>query len=70
MKKTTINRIIDNHGSRKLTYIGAYAYKLQWHPMAGKCYIVRCKREYLGREWLDWEGNIVNGWEWIQPIDF
>ena len=70
MKQATINRIIDNHNNGKQTYIGVYAYNLQWHPMTEKCYIVRCKREYLGREWLDWEGNIVNGWEWMQPIDF
>ena len=70
MKQTTISRIINNHSYGKLTYIGVYAYDLQWHPMAGKCFIIRCKREHESREWLDWEGNIVNGWEWLQPIDF
>lgn len=70
MKQSTINRIISNHSDRKSTYIGIYAYKLEWHPMAGKWFIVRCKRGDECHEWLDWEGNIVNGWEWIQPIDF
>lgn len=70
MKQSTINRIINNHNNGKATYIGKYVYNLQFHPMAGKCYITRCKRENVGREWLNWEGNVVNGWEWIQPIDF
>ena len=70
MKKSTINRIVDNHSRGKATYIGAYAYKLQWHPMEEKWFLVRCKREDESREWLDWEGSIVNGWEWIQPLDF
>lgn len=70
MKQTTISRIISNHSHGKSTYIGVYAYNLQWYPMVGKCFIIRCKREDESREWLDREGNIVNGWEWIQPIDF
>lgn len=68
MKQSTINRIIKNHEERKNTYIGNFVYKLQWHPMVEKTFIIRCKREDEGREWLDWEGNIVNGWEWLQPL--
>ena len=70
MKQRTINRIISNYSNEKSTYIGIYVYSLQWHPMAGKWFIIRCKRKNVGREWLDWEGNVVNDWEWLQPIDF
>lgn len=70
MKQSTVNRIISNYSRGKSTYIGVYAYSIQWHPMTSKCFIIRCKRDDVGREWLDWEGNIVNGWEWLQPIDF
>lgn len=69
MKQSTISRITNNHSNGKLTYIGIYAYDIQFHPMAGKCYITRCKREHIGREWLDSWGNVVNGWEWLQPIN-
>lgn len=53
MKQSTINRIISNHSRGKVTYIGQYTYNLQWHPMAGKCYIIRCKRGNEFIEWLD-----------------
>lgn len=70
MKQSTVNRIISNHSRGKSTYIGVYAYNLKWNPMAGKYFIIRCKREDEGREWLNWEGNIISGWEWTQSIDF
>lgn len=68
MKQSTINRIIKNYEEGKNTYIGNYVYKLQWHPMAGKTFIVRCKREDENREWISWDGIIVNGWEWLKPL--
>lgn len=70
MKQSTIDRIINNHNNRKLTHIGAYIYDIQWHPLDNKWYIRRCKKDNIGREWLDWKGNVISGWEWIQPIDF
>lgn len=69
MKQLTISHIINNHNNGKLTYIGIYAYDIQFHPMAGKCYIIRCKRGNEFIEWLDSWGNVVNGWEWLQPIN-
>ena len=44
MKKTTIDRIVNNYSMSKSTYIGKYVYTLQYHPMIGKMFIIRCKR--------------------------
>lgn len=69
MKQSTIDRIINNYHNGKQTYIGNYVYSIQWHPMAGRSYIIRCKRGDEKREWIDWAGNIVTGWEWMLPIN-
>lgn len=70
MKKSTIERIIDNYNKGRNTFIGKFVYSIRWHPMTRKDYIIRCKRGNENREWLDWEGNIVTGWEWMRPIVF
>lgn len=68
MKKSTIDRICENHERGKLTYMGAYAYNVQFHPMAGKFFVIRCPRDLLGQEWIDHDGNMVNGWDFWEVI--
>lgn len=70
MKKSTIKKIISNYSKGRKTYMGNFVYSIQWHPMTGKNYIVRCRKQDEGKEWLDWNGNIINGWEWLKIIDF
>ncbi len=62
MKQSTIERIIVNHDHNKLTYIGAYAYKINGN------YIIRCNRADLGRHWIDSNGNMFDGWKKVEKI--
>lgn len=76
MKQTTVDKIINNHNMGKPTYMGKYTYKLQYHPMENKWYIVRCPREKEEIEFVIlplFEGDsptIANYWEWYLPIKF
>lgn len=66
MKTSFIEKIVREHNEGKqYTLHGEYAYSIQWHPMANKLLVIRCKREDLGREWIDADGNQYNGWEWL-----
>lgn len=68
MKQTTIDRIIKNHDAGKVTHIGNYTYDIQFHPMVGKCFVVRCPKGKEEVEFLNPEGIVVNYWEWIEKI--
>ena len=67
MKKSTKERIAENHDRKKLTYIGRYAYDLQYNSGAHADYIIRCPREDVGREWIGFNGEYINGWEFVEP---
>ncbi len=66
MKTSFIEKIVREHNEGKqYTLHGKYAYSIRWHPMTNKLLVIRCKREDLGREWIDADGNQYNGWEWL-----
>lgn len=68
MKQRTIDRIIKNYNAGKETHIGNYTYKIQFHPMDGHCFIVRCQKGKEDKEFLNTEGIVVNYWEWLEKI--
>lgn len=76
MKQATIDKIVNNHNINKPTYIGKYTYKLAYHSMANKWYIIRCPRGKEDVEFLIpvlFNGDIptvTTYWEWYLPIDF
>lgn len=64
VKTSFIDKIVREHNEGKqYTLHGEYAYSIRWHPMTNKLLVIRCKREDLGREWIDADGNQYNGWE-------
>lgn len=74
MKNSTKERIVRNSYYGLITYIGKYSYKIQWHPLANKDYIVRCPRgkeeqEFLIQNFEKGIPEILNYWEFLEPLD-
>ena len=64
MKKTTIDRINANSCGGRNTYIGRYAYRTKYDITRQVWDIAKCRRDNLGRHWIDKYGNICDGWTW------
>lgn len=75
MKQATINKIVNNYCVGKVTHIGKFTYKLQFHPMCGKTYIVRCPKGMENKEFLipalfeNDNAERGNYWEWYLPLN-
>lgn len=55
MTNKFIEKVIANHDNGKTTKHGKFEYDIQFHPMAGFCFIIRKDR-------------IFNEWDWYWPI--
>lgn len=65
MKKTTIEKIWnDYHAGKYYTLIGQYAYSVEFHPMLGKCMVIRARRYNIG----DFEKYYIGDWEWTNIL--
>ena len=65
MRKMTIKKIWDNyHNGKYYTLMGNYAYSIQFHPMIGKCVIIRAKRYNIG----DFEKYFIGDWEFTDIL--
>lgn len=65
MKKTTLEKIWnDYHDGKYYTLIGQYAYSVEFHPMIGKCMVIRAKRYNIG----DFEKYYIGDWEFTDIL--
>lgn len=58
MEKTTLLKIYENSNYIRITFIGNYAYKLNF--LDNK--IMRCKKEDINRIWITSNGRIETTW--------
>lgn len=68
MKLSTLTRIARNYEKGNFTYMGDYAYYIQFDPMMQKMRVIRCRRDRLGEEFFN-GSFICNYWEWLEPVD-
>lgn len=70
MKLSTLTRIARNAMKDEYTYIGQYAYDIQYHPMMSRDCVIRCRRDLIGEEYMHPAyGYMCSCWEWLEPID-
>lgn len=69
MKMSTLTRIARNAMKDEYTYIGQYAYDIQYHPMMSRDCVIRCRRDLIGEEHLV-HGYMCSYWEWCEPVDW
>lgn len=68
MKQRTIDRISANHDHGQFTTIGKYSYNLQFNPMDGNWWIVRCPVGREHDEYITVDGLIDSYWQWLEPV--
>lgn len=64
MKKSTIDKIVNNASDHRTTRIGAWTYTADlWTGT-----IIRCKTADIGRRWIDSDGKIHDAWRTVCTI--
>ena len=64
LKKSTIDKIVKNTANGDMTKIGRYYYKADLY----RGYILRCHQDNMGRQWLTYDGLIVDGWKIVAEL--
>lgn len=68
MTQKFVDRIVESAYYGKHVYNGRYAYSTQFHPMTGAEYIIRCRRDLVGKEYITHNGEQCSYWRFMEPV--